>query len=437
MSLLGQVLEIDGQELSFSQGQTVLEVAKENGIDIPTLCYDPYLKSIGACRVCLVEEKNTGKIYISCVTPAAEGMVISTDSQKVLESRRVVLELLMTSHPDTCPICDKGNNCQLRKLVADIGMGEVRYTKFRRFFPLEDANPFIERDLTKCILCGKCVRVCQEIPVIGAVDYAFRGFKAKPAAEMDKPLEESKCEFCGACIYTCPVQALADKKRKFYGREEKSVNSVCPFCACGCSIKLLVRKNEVVRVVPNTLKSVGKMALCPKGRFGYDFILGKDRLNKPLLRKNGELTEVNWDEALDFVVEKISNLKDKFGPNSLAGLISAKLTSEEIFLFYDLMENVSSIDNVFNQIDLCLRPAVEVLRNSTGKANSTITFDQLEEADLIVLFDSNLIKSYPVASHALRRAVAFNETKLVIIDPRESKLNRFADLVLKPTIGIH
>ncbi len=428
-------LEIDGKKIDFSSGQSILEVAMANGIEIPTLCFDPLLKSVGACRVCLVEETNSGRILASCVTPAAEGMVISTKSKAVLEGRRIVLELLMASHPDTCPICDKGNNCQLRELAAETGLGEVRFTKFRRFYQLEDANPFIERDLSKCILCGKCIRVCQEIPVIGAVDYSFRGFQAKPAAELDKPLEESSCEFCGACLYVCPVQALADKKRKYYGREDCKVDSVCPFCACGCSIKLLTRGNKVVRIVPNPQISSGKQALCPKGRFGYDFIQEDGRLTHPLIRKNGELVESSWEEAFDFIVQGIKKLHESTGQDSIGGIVSAKLTNEEIYSFYKMMEQISSLENIYNHVDYCLRPAVEIFKKTFNSAASNVTFDQLEQADLIILYDANIINSHPVASHAVRRAVAFGEADLVIIDPYASKLNDFAKLAIKPEIG--
>ena len=194
---MGEIaISINGSQLSGSEGMTILDVAQENGIAIPTLCHHPLLTPTGACRICLVEDENNGRLIASCVTPIAPGMVIKTDSPRVIEARRTFIELLLAGHPDSCLVCDKGNRCELRRLASELEISQVRFEKLRHFYPLDDTNPFIERDLTKCILCGRCVRACQEIQRVTAIDYAYRGFDLKPATFQDKGLAESACESC-------------------------------------------------------------------------------------------------------------------------------------------------------------------------------------------------------------------------------------------------
>ncbi|MBE9501530.1 MAG: (2Fe-2S)-binding protein, partial [Chloroflexi bacterium] len=184
-------LSLNGLQVTGRPGTTILELAQQNDISIPTLCYDPHLKPAGACRVCLVENEATGVLLASCVTPIASGMVINTESPKAIEARRTVVELLLASYPDACLICDEGSSCELGKIAFDLGVAEVRYSPMRHYYPIEDTNPFIERDLTKCILCGKCIRGCQELQEVGAIDYAYRGFDSIPATSLEVPLEQS------------------------------------------------------------------------------------------------------------------------------------------------------------------------------------------------------------------------------------------------------
>lgn len=346
---MGKVsITIDGSKLSGQEGMTILEVARENDIYIPTLCHSPELTPIGACRVCVVEVEGSRTLVGSCHTPIAQGMVISTHSPQVVEARRAIVELLLASHPDNCLVCDKANICELRKIATDLEVGLPRFRTKKHYYPIDDSNPFIERDLTKCILCGRCIRACQELSVVGAIDYAYRGFESKPATMLDQPLKESSCEFCGLCVSMCPVGALSDKSPKYGQKTTRKVRTICPYCGCGCGIYLNVRDQEVINVTPDEENPVNHGRLCVKGRYGFNFINDPERLETPLIRKNGEFTESSWEEALDLVAHKLNEIKQKYGSDSVAGLSSSKCTNEENYLMQKFMRAVIGTNNIDN-----------------------------------------------------------------------------------------
>ena len=344
-------LSLNGTPVTGRPGTTILELAQQYGIYIPTLCYDPHLKPLGSCRVCVVENEATKQILASCVTPIAPGMVINTQSPSVIEARRTVVELLLANHPESCLTSEDGNRCQLKRIATELGIEKPRFSPMRHYYPIEDANPFIERDLNKCILCGKCIRGCNELMEIGAIDYAHRGFNAIPATSLEVPLEKSPCQFCGLCVSLCPTEALTEKMRKNEGPAEKRVRSVCPFCGCGCGINLEVKGEKVIGVSADGESPVNDICLCVKGRFGYDFINSPDRLSKPLVKRNGVLEEANWAEALNLVARRLLETKEKSGPDSIAVLSSAKCTNEENYLLQKFARAVIGTNNV----DHCAR----------------------------------------------------------------------------------
>ncbi|MBT9170709.1 MAG: putative formate dehydrogenase [Actinobacteria bacterium] len=421
---------LNGSIVGGREGMTILELAEENGIYIPTLCHDPHLKPVGACRVCLVEDESSGNLLASCVTPISSGMVINTDSQRVIEARRMNAELLLAGHPDSCIVCDKGNSCELRKVASELGIGHITFDRIRRYYPIETANPFIERNLSLCILCGKCVRACQEIEVIGAIDYSFRGFKAKPATALDLPLEQSICEFCGLCVAMCPVGALTDKLSRYKGKERESVRTTCPYCGCGCSIYLNIRDQEIISVSAASENSVNNVSLCVKGRYGYDFVRHPERLTTPLIRRNGELIEATWEEALDFVSSRINEIKQRHGSNSLAGLGSSRCMNEENYLFQKFFRAVLGSNNIDNLERLNMHPVVEGLEESLGVGANTNSIEELENSDVILVIGSDITESHPIIGQRIKRAVRQKGAKLIIVDPRKIKLNKFAELYL-------
>ncbi|OGO42090.1 MAG: hypothetical protein A2137_06270, partial [Chloroflexi bacterium RBG_16_58_8] len=290
----------------------------EAGVYIPTLCHDPNLASIGACRLCLVEDERNGALLASCVAPISPGMVINTRSPRVVEHRKKILKLLLASHPDTCIVCDKGNRCQLRKLASENGVGLIDYQKIPLPDVIEEVNPFIERDLSKCIMCAKCIRADQEMVVEGALDYLQRGAAVRPATLNDTPLEKSECTFCGTCVAVCPTGALMERNRVYTGTAPIGVTTVCPYCGCGCTLTLGVKDGRVVTSRPLSDGPVNRGTLCVRGSYGLDFIQSPERLHHPLIRVDGQLREAAWEEALSLVAESLKKIREASGADALA-----------------------------------------------------------------------------------------------------------------------
>jgi formate dehydrogenase alpha subunit len=428
-------ITLDEIEVSGYPGMTILDLARESGVSIPTLCHDPYLSSIGACRICLVEEENTKALLASCVTPIRAGMVINTHSPRVLERRKLILEFLLASHPDSCLVCDKGNRCELRNLAAEMGIGKLELNKIPLSSSIVDVNPFLERDLSKCIMCARCIRADQELVVAGAIDYVERGFISRPSTFDNLPLENSECTFCGTCVAFCPTGALKEKKPSYNGTTSTVVETVCPYCGCGCNISLEVKNNKIVRVRPVTGSPVNKGTLCSRGSYGLDFIHHPDRLTTPLIRNSDGLRETSWEDALSFTGGELKRIKDEYGPDSIAVLGSSKCTNEDNYLLQKFTRCVLGTNNIDNGSRMYNAPSREGLGWSVGFPLSTNTLSELEQSDVILVIGANPAASAPAVSYAIKRAVKNSGAKLIVVDPRRTELTRFAQIWLKPGIG--
>ncbi len=339
-------ITIDGLQIAAEEGTTVLQAAQENGLYIPNLCNHPDLQPAGLCRVCVVK-MDDWKIAISCKLPVKDGMVIDTEDPEVQQVRKNNVELLLAYHPMTCLTCEADNNCELQRVAHYVGINPddmKRYRRSLRSIPMDTSNPFFNIDHSKCIMCGICVRTCDELQNINAIDYAQRGVNSKIATMGDKPIAESRCESCGECMVRCPVGAIAPKGILEPARE---VTSICTYCGVGCGVKLGVRGQKIVGVQGNRDNPVNKGSLCVKGRFGYRFINHPERLKTPLIRKDGELVEAGWDEALEKIAEKFSQSKGEH----FAALASARITNEDNYLIQKFTRAVMGTNN----IDHCAR----------------------------------------------------------------------------------
>ncbi len=342
-------LSINGLPVSVPEGTTILDAARFADIPIPTLCHHPKLTPYGGCRLCIVDVKGINRPVTSCTTPVTAGMEVTTTSPTIEKLRKTILELILSDHPNDCMVCEKAGDCTLQELAYFYGIRENRLDGERRVYAKKDDNPFIERNMEKCILCGKCVRICDEVQGVGAIDIAYRGFNAKVCPPFEKNLD---CEFCGQCVSVCPTGALTGKAWGQRGRQKdiKEIETICPYCGCGCSITLHVRRNEVIRVSSRE-DTLNEGWLCPKGRFGYSFINNAARLKTPFIREEGKLKEATWDEALDFIADRLGKVKAKYGADSIAGLSSARCTNEENYLFQKFMRAAVGTNNV----DHCAR----------------------------------------------------------------------------------
>jgi predicted molibdopterin-dependent oxidoreductase YjgC len=342
-------LSINGKKISVPDETTVLEAARRNDIFIPTLCDDPRLEPHGGCRLCLVSIKGMFRPVTACTTPVAEGMEVETTNGPIERQRRTIVELLLSDHPNDCMVCERAGDCTLQELAYFYEIRTNRFAGERRQYAKKDMNPFIERDMEKCILCGKCVRVCDEIQGLGAIDIAGRGFTAKVSPPFEKDLD---CEFCGQCVSICPTGALMGKQSLGKGRQKdvKEIETICPYCGCGCNLTLHVSRNEVVRVTSKR-DTINEGWLCVKGRYGYSFLNSPDRLKTPLIRKDGKFVEASWNEAFDHIAGKLNAIKRKHGPDAIGGLSSARCTNEENYVFQKFMRAAVGTNNV----DHCAR----------------------------------------------------------------------------------
>lgn len=346
-------LTIDGKQVQVPSGITVLEAARLTGINIPNLCYDKELTSPGACRLCVVSIEGARNLPASCVTEVWEGMVVNTATPEVLEARRTILELLLANHPNDCMTCEKSGECRLQDYAYEYGIREVSYKGEVSDHEFDDTNPFIFRDNNKCILCGKCVRVCDEVVGRNIYGWANRGFQTSVVPTLGKDLEKTDCVFCGSCVSVCPVGAIIEKDMMGKARkwELKKVKTICPYCGTGCTIELNVKDGKILGVTSTEEGAVNGRALCVKGRFGYSFIQHPDRLKTPLIKENGEFREASWEEAIKFTAEKLSMVKEQYGNDSFAALTSARFTTEGNYVFNKFTRAVMGTNN----IDHCAR----------------------------------------------------------------------------------
>ena len=429
-------LKINGQKVTCPSGTTILEAAEQNGIKIPTLCYHPDLKPYGACRICLVEDQKTGRLMASCVTPAAPDMSILTDTPRILNHRRNIVRLMMAEHPESCIVCSKGNRCELRKIAADLGVGDSGLYPMPNYTPYEQVNPFIIRDLSKCILCGKCIRADHELVVTGAIDYNHRGFSSRPATLYEKPLEDSICTFCGTCVSICPTGALSVKNTRYVGTPEKEVNSICGFCGAGCSLTMGVSGDKIVEVNPTKRKiSVNGATLCMRGHFANDFINSPDRLTRPMVRsQEEEQVPVSWEDAFARITTRLSEIKRKHGSESIAFIGSSKCSNEENYFFQKIAREIFASSNVVNGGYTSGQKLLLYIDDRTHGSCRVMPLADLENAEVIFVINTDPEQTVPVAGYHIKRA-AKKGARLIVVDAFKTDLTALASVWIRPVLS--
>jgi formate dehydrogenase alpha subunit len=343
---------------------------------------------------------------------------------------------MIAEHPESCIVCSKGNRCQLRWVAAQMGVGETDLYSMPNYKPLEQANPFIIRDLSKCILCGKCIRADHELVGVGAIDYNLRGFDSRPATVHEKGLEQSNCTFCGTCVSMCPTGALSAKNTQYVGSPEEESFSICSFCGVGCSLAMGQSAGKIIDVNPAHLPdSVNKATLCVRGHFAHDFLNSAERLIAPLMPKEGEdessqMAPVAWEAALDAVAERLKKIKAKYGPQSIAFMGSSKCSNEENYLFQKIARVFIETNNIDNAGYISGQFLSTFLDQKTGGGYRLNPLSNLEKAEVIMVLGADPNHSLPVVSYYLKRA-AKQGTPMIVVDPRKTELVSFADLWLR------
>ncbi len=426
-------LRIDEREVEVPEGATILAAAEAAGIEIPHLCHHPELSPAGICRLCLVEVE--GRLLTACYHRVAEGMEVRTDTERLRKLRRLNLELILSDHPLDCLVCERNGFCELQRYAYEYGLETNRFTgpdHERRRLPIREDNPFIRYEPEKCILCGRCVRVCEEVQSRGVLDFASRGFSTRISTGLDRPLTEVNCELCGQCVAVCPTGALTERARRFRGREWelRRVDTVCPFCGCGCRITLHLKDDRIVKVSGG----YRGFRLCVKGRFGFPFVHREDRLKVPLIREWNGFREAPWDEALALVARRLLEIREEYGPDAIAGLSSAKCTNEENYLFQKLMRAAIGTNNVDHCARLCHAPTVAGLVQAFGSGAMTNSIDEIIDADCILVTGSNTTEAHPVVAQEILRAVRRGAT-LIVVDPRRIELAEHAHFHLRQRPG--
>ncbi|MEE4115780.1 MAG: formate dehydrogenase subunit alpha [Marinilabiliaceae bacterium] len=419
-------LTIDGIVVKAEEGKTVLEAALENGIYIPNLCHHPDLVPSGNCRMCLVEIEGRRGEVISCTTPVEEGMLVKTDSDNISHIRQTTLEMIHANHTQDCTSCSKNSVCGLQEVTAYVGVNEKRLAslrKTREYYEPDDSNPFFTLDHNKCIMCGICVRACDEVAGVNALDYGYRGFDTIITSGYKQNILESVCESCGECVVRCPVGALQLKETRVPNRE---VKTVCTYCGVGCNIYLGVRANTIVSSRGDRESIVNKGRLCVKGRFGYEFVNHPERLKYPLIKKNGEFERVSWDEALDLVAEKFSKSKG----SSFAALTSAKATNEDNYVIQKFTRAVMGTNNIDHCARLCHAPTVSGLVQSFGSGAMTNSIDEFKEVKTLFSIGSNTTAAHPIIGLHIKEAKR-NGGRIIVANPKEIDLCRFADIYMQ------
>jgi NADH-quinone oxidoreductase subunit G len=417
-------LTIDGKEVKAPAGTLLIEAAKQAGIEIPSYCYYPGLTLQGACRMCLVAIEKMSKLQTACTTVVTNGMVVHTDSEDVKNARKAMLEFLLTNHPLDCPVCDKGGECELQDAVFRYGAAETRFMEAKLHHEERKFSNLVYYDWPRCILCYRCVRVCDEGLDVNAYGIGFRGAHSEIIPNRGEQLE---CEECGMCVDICPVGALTSGAYRYKTRpwEMTYTGTICNHCGDGCKTTLSVRNNEIIRANNRDHSGSNGEFLCVKGRFGWDFVNSNARLTAPLIRKNGKQERGTWDEALGLVAERLNNILTQHGPDSIAVIGSNRTANEENYLLGRLARTVLGTNNLDHHRTADYPSLVRALTEAKA-ADRYATIENIFEAPNILVVGNDPTHQHPLVAYQIRQAVRQHNAHLYLLNSSEIKLQRQA-----------
>ncbi|CAF0699911.1 formate dehydrogenase subunit alpha [Candidatus Methylacidithermus pantelleriae] len=421
-------LEIDGIPVVVPEGSTILFAASMAGIRIPKLCATDSLEPFGSCRLCLVEVEGKKGYPASCTTPVEPGMRVRTYSPKLAELRRGVMELYISDHPLDCLTCPANGHCELQDMAGAVGLREVRYGfegANHLDLPKDTSNPYFTFDPSKCIVCSRCVRACEEIQGTFALTLEGRGFASRVSPSEMEPFLQSECVSCGACVQACPTATLMEKSIISYGQPDRAVVTTCAYCGVGCSFKVELRGTQVIRLVPNKDGHANHGHSCVKGRFAFGYATHRDRILKPMIRQRitDPWTEVSWEEAIEYAASELRRIQATYGRGSIGAISSSRCTNEETYLMQKLVRAVFGNNNIDTCARVCHSPTGYGLKLTLGESAGTQAFDSVQKADVIMVIGANPTDGHPVFASWMKRRLR-QGARLIVIDPRRIDLVR-------------
>ncbi|MCV0369557.1 MULTISPECIES: formate dehydrogenase subunit alpha [Filomicrobium] len=437
-------LTIDGTSVTVPEGTSIMRAAMEMGTAIPKLCATDMLESFGSCRLCLVEVEGRNGTPASCTTPVAPDMVVRTQTQRLKEIRNGVMELYISDHPLDCLTCAANGDCELQDMAGAVGLRDVRYgydganhvfesqcgSKNDLFMDKDVSNPYFAYDPSKCIVCNRCVRACEEVQGTFALTISGRGFDSRVSPGMDEDFLSSECVSCGACVQACPTATLSEKSLIEIGQPEHSAVTTCAYCGVGCSFKAEMRGEEVVRMVPYKDGKANRGHSCVKGRFAYGYTTHRDRILNPMVRDSIDQPwrETTWEEAIGRVASEFKRIQEKYGKGAVGGITSSRCTNEDVFLVQKLIRQGFGVNNVDTCARVCHSPTGYGLKTTFGESAGTQDFDSVEHADVVMVIGANPTDGHPVFGSRLKKRLR-EGAKLIVVDPRR------IDLVRSPHIS--